>query len=630
MFDWVQNNKRVAQVLLFIIAIPFALFGIERYQSGGGALEAAKVGDTPISTGEFDRAFQSQLDSIRRILGRNFQSESWNTPEQRRQVLDALINQKLVLDYAQSVHLEPSVDGLRAAIAAMPGFQVDGKFSPEQYRTLLRSQGYTEAAFEAGMRQDLMTQRLAGGIADTAIVSKALVAQALSAAAEQRRVATAKFVTGQYTAQVKIDPAAVDAYYKAGTQQFEIPEQIRAEYVLLNQQALIARESVGEDEVRKIYEQKYAGPLKAREAAREKANQILAELKRSPGSFADLAKRESQDPGSASKGGDLGYFSRGAMVKPFEDAAFALSVGQMSDLVESEFGFHIIKLTDIRAGAGGQERRASHILISAPEGAKRFDEVRQSIDTDLKRQKVQSKFAQAVEDLQSLADQQNDSLEPFVRKFGLPVQSSPWMSKEGAPGAGVAASPKVLQALFTADSIKTRHASDAIEASPGNLVVARVAEYKPARTRPLDEVRPQIERMLTEREALKRARDAGIAALAALQKTPGGAAQGLAWSATEALSRDKPGAVSAQALAAIFRADAGKLPAYVGVEEPTGYALYRIDAVLAGAPPTEQQLAAADQGLRRQEGQDDLRAFVTGLRSRVKVTVNPAVLEVKP
>jgi peptidyl-prolyl cis-trans isomerase D len=622
MFHWVHNNKRMIQIILIVISIPFALWGIDSYQRMfSGADDAASVDGVPISMEEFSRTFQSQLDSIRQVLGANFNTTAWDTPKQRELVLDSLINQKLVLQYGRHSNLAVDDESLRRAIAGMEMFQEGGKFSNSRYQALLRAQGYTEVGFEETLRQDLMAQRLSTAVTDTSIVSKALTANSLVLAGEQRRVAKAGFPATDFAGQVKLAPNAVETYYKENQKEFEVPEMIRGEYVVLSQEGLAAQEAVTPEDVRAQYDQKYAANEAKKEAARKKAEAILAEVRRDPQQFGEIAKRDSEDKGSAVNGGDVGFFGRGAMVKPFEDAAFKLKVGEISGIVESNFGFHIIKLTDTRKGDSGEERRASHILIASPEDAKTFDEAKGEIETALKRQKAQADYAKMVDDVQSLADQQNESLAPFIEKFKLPVQTSGWFTRQAGPASGILGSPKVLQALFSADSIKTHRATEAIETTHGTVVVARVLEYRAAEEKPLDAVRAETEKKLEQREALRLAREAGVAALADLNK---GGQKTLSWSSDTTLSRDKPGDMAPDAVSAVFKANTAHLPAYVGVDDAQGYSVYRVSEVTPGAQPSADQVNSSTDAVRRTEGQQELRAFVSTLRDRTKVEINAA------
>jgi peptidyl-prolyl cis-trans isomerase D len=624
MFDWVRNNKRIMQVLLVLIAIPFALFGVESYQRMfSGADEAASVDGSKITMGEFNRALQQQLDSFRQVLGGNFDASMWDTPQFRQNVLDGLVNQRIALQYSLKSNLTASDQTLQQAIAAVPAFQENGAFSARRYSEVLRAQNYSPVQFQEGLRQELTVKRLVGGLSDSAIASKALAAQAVSRATEQRVVSRSVFAPKNFVSKVSLTDEALKAWYKDNAKSFEVPARARVEYVLLNQQALMDQEKVDSAEVRKTYDDRFAASLAQRAAARSKAEGILADLRAHPERFEETAKAQSNDPGSAVNGGDLGFFGRGSMVKPFEDVTFKLKQGQLSGLVETNFGFHIIKVTGIKAGAAGEERQASHILITAPEGARSFADMKASIETELRQQRASARYAKVVEEVQNLADQQNDTLAPFVEKFKLALATTGWITRQADPKLGPVASPKVLEALFSDDSLKTRRATEAIEATPGNIVVARVVESKLSEQPSFDAVRADVVARLTQREAARLAHEAGAAALAALKAgKDAAAASAPAWSAVQTLQRDKAGSTPVEVMRAVFSADAGKLPAYAAADDVDGYVVYRIEKVTPGAEPSAEQLTQAIESMRRALGQDDLRMFVDGLRSRAKVQAN--------
>ena len=624
MFDWVRNNKRIMQVLLVLIAIPFALFGVESYQRMfSSADEAATVDGSTISMGEFNRASQQQLDSFRQMLGGNFDASVWDTPAFRQNVLDGLINQRIALQFSLKSNLTASDQTLQQAIASVPAFQENGAFSTKRYSEVLRAQNYAPVQFQEGLRQELTVKRLVGGISDSAIASKALAEQALSRATEQRVVSRSVFAPKAYAGKVSLTDEALSVYYKENTKAFEVPARGRVEYVLLTPQTLMDQEKIDPAEVRKVYDERFAAALAQRDAARRKADDILADLRAHPEHFEESAKTHSNDPGSAARGGDLGYFARGSMVKPFEDAAFKLKPGQISGLVETGFGFHIIKVTGTKAGASGEERQASHILITAPEGARPFADMKASMESDLRRQRAGARYAKVVEELQNLADQQNDTLAPFVEKFGLAVITTDWITRQADPKLGAIASPKVLDVLFGDDSMKTRRATEAIEATPGNIVVARLAEVRAAEQPSFDSVRAEIEARLTQREAARLAHEAGAAVLAALKTgTDARTASTLTWTSPQTLQRDKAGSTPAEVMRAVFSADGSRLPAYAAADDLDGYVVYRIEKVSPGAVPAPEQLTQSVESMRRALGQDDLRVFVDGLRARAKVVVN--------
>ncbi|MCC6609618.1 MAG: SurA N-terminal domain-containing protein [Burkholderiales bacterium] len=622
MFDLVHKHKLILQIFLGLIGLSFALWGVESYRGVFGSSDAvADVGGIQISQREFGREFEQQRERLAAMLGKSFDPTAFDTVEMRRQLLDGMISQRVLAAYASRYNMAASDQQLRGAIAGVPAFHEDGKFSLDRYRSLLRAQNLTEAEFERGLRGDLVMQQLSSGIADSAFASRAVARYLAAARAQSRAISEQVYTPEQFRGQVKLTPDAVEAYYKANPKAFEAPEQVRAEFVVLSRDAMAEHEKVSADEVRAYYEQTMAPRFKQRAEARRKIDALLAEVKKNPDRFAELAKENSQDPGSAREGGSLGFFARGSMVKPFEDAAFKLKPGEISPVVETEFGFHILKLNAVRKGEGGaEERSVSHILITAPKDAKDFDAARGEIEAELKRQRILKKFPEAAESFSNMAYEQPDSLQPLAERFGLRIEHSGWLTREGGEGAGPFANPRLRGALFTDDSIRNKRNTEAIEVSPGTLVAARVVEHKPAALRPLDEVRAEIGRMLIDREAQKLAREAGEAKLAELRD---GKDAGIRWPAAKTVSREQPAELDRGAQAAVFGAEVSKLPAYAGVSlGDKGYALYRISSVANVTDPDERRLAASQFGLARQEAREDYQSFVDGLRERTSIKIN--------
>jgi len=369
MFDLVHKNKRLMQIVLAVVALPFAFWGIDSYQRVmSRADEVAEVGGQKISEQEFTEALRQQQDRLRPMLGRNFDAALLDSPMMRRQVLDGMISQRLLMQHAARDHLTVSDETLVEATMSIPAFQVDGKFSRERYDIALQSERMSPDLFDAALRRDLLVQQLSGALEDSGFVSKSSADQFALLRAQQREISEHRIQADPKRVQVAAD--AVRAFYDANPGRFQLPEEVQAEYLVLSADALLASEQLDPAEVSKYYqanlsrygepEQRQAShiliPVKSgaseeeRRQARQQAESVLARVRAAPGSFAEVAKKESVDTGSASKGGDLGFFSRGMMVPPFEEAAFRLKPGQISELVESDFGFHIIKLTAIKPG----------------------------------------------------------------------------------------------------------------------------------------------------------------------------------------------------------------------------------------------------------------------------------------
>jgi peptidyl-prolyl cis-trans isomerase D len=418
--------------------------------------------------------------------------------------------------------------------------------------------------------------------------------------------------------QASADDARIKAYYDANPDEFRVPERVRAEYVLLSGDALARLEPVTDAELKAAYEAR-AAQFKVPEQRRashilvkskDQAERIVAELKKAPGRFAELAKKDSQDSGSAEKGGDLGWFSSGMMVKPFEDAVFSMKkVGELAGPVQSEFGFHVIKLTGIQAAKG-----------------RSFEEVKKELSDEIARQKGSRKFAEAAENFSNLVYEQPDSLKPAAERFKLTPRTTPWITKSAHQELGPLDNPKLLAALFSSDAIKNHRNTDAIEVAPGTLVAARVVEYQPATLRKLEEAKPEISEKLRRQQAFDLAQKEGAAKLERLKK---GEDAGLKWGAARSVSRREAQGFPPPVLTAIVSADATKLPAYVGVAVPdAGYLLLKITKVTDGEVPKERT-PEIEVRAGRLYGASQYDAYVASLRSRADISVRQENLDRK-
>ena len=628
MFDLVHKHKLLVQVILALITLPFALWGIDSYRRGTSTVEdMADVDGQKITLQDFAQAQRDQQEQLRALLGRNFDPALLNTPARRAELLDQLIQQRLLAVQAAKSNLVVTNEQLREIIAAMPAFQENGHFSMSRYTALLSAQGMSDAGFEARLRQDIELQQLNGAVSDSSLLGKAQVARILAIEGQQREVSEVVLSYEQFVGEVKLAPDAVKAYYDSHPGEFVVPEQVRAEFVVLSPDALAALETVSEADIRSWYDSNVLPKVEKRAAAKEKAEQVLAQVRAAPDKFAELAKQYSEDPGSKDKGGDLGFFKRGDLVKPFEDAVSKMKVGQISGIVDSSFGFHIIKLTGIKPAKNGEpeEWRASHILIKAPPAAGDFNSMRGDIEKQLKQQRLGSKYAEAEETFSDLAYEQPDSLQPIADKFKLKLQQSGWLTSKPSAADGILNNQKLLNSLFSADSIKNKHNTEAVETSPDTMVAARVIEHKAATVRPLDEVKAEIAKKLTEQDAMALAIKRGAAEYADLQQ---GKDAGLAWSAAKIVGRQGKPAVDPAALKAIFRADTSKLPAYVGVElRDRGYGIYRISRVIEAPPVDAAHTKTLQEQLVRQAGQEEASAYIAGLKSAAKIEINRANLE---
>ena len=630
MFDLIHKQKRLVQVLLALMVLPFAFWGIDSYQRGASApQDLAEVAGQKITLQEFSQAQRDQQERLRALLGKNFDAALLNTPEQRAELLDQLIQQRLLALHAVRSKLVVTDEQLREIITSLPAFQENGRFSKARYDAMLRAQGMNDVVFEARLRRDVELQQLNGAVADSSLISKAQATWMLAIQGQQREVSEALLSIDQFASQVKLAPDAVKAYYDTHPGEFVLPEQVRAEYAVLNADALAALETVSEADMRSWYDTNLRPKFEERTAAKKKTEELLAQLRAAPEKFAELAKQNSQDPGSKDNGGDLGFFARGAMVKPFEDAVFKLKQGQMSGIVESSFGFHILKLSGIKPAKDGEpeQRQASHILITAPAAAKDFQAMRADIEKELKKQRLGKKFAEAAETFSNLAYEQPDTLQPIADKFKLKIQQSEWLTRDAITAAGVLNNQKMLDALFSSDSLKNKRNTEVVDAGRDTLLVARVIEHKPAAPRPLDEVKAEIAKKLTEQEAMALALKRGAAKYAELQQ---GKDAGLAWGAAKSVSRQGKPALHPDALKAIFSADTSKLPVYLGVElRDRGYGIYRISRVIDAPAADAAREKEIQAQLARQAAQADSAAYIAGLKAGTKIEINRANLEKK-
>lgn len=628
MFDFVAKHKRWIQLLLGLVAVSFTFWGVENYQRMGAAGgEVATVSGEKITRQEVSDLMRQQQDRLRQMLGKNFDPAMLESPGMRAELLEGLINQRLLTQYAVGSHMLASDDLLREIISAQPAFQENGRFSRPVYERLLQAQNMTPTSFENSLRRDLLTSQVAAAMAESSLASLAVAKEFARLRLQQREVSEVLLPVERFAAQIKPDDAAIAAFYESNAARFKLPEQVQVEFVELSLQNLTAQEAISAEDVKTFYDANYGSKFKERAEARAKAEALLAELRRSPDRFAELARQNSQDPGSKDNGGDLGFFARGSMVKPFEDTVFRLRENEISALVETDFGFHIIRLTGINSAAKSpsktEERRASHILITAPAAAKSIEALRPEIEKELRRQRAGKRFAEAAESFSNLAYEQPDSLKPVAEKFKIAVQNAGWVTRQASPNKAIN-HPKVLAALFTPDAIANRRNIEVVETAPGVLVSARVLAHKPEAARPLAEVRADVLRLLIDREAREAARKQGEQQLAALRKGE----TATAFPAAKLVSRDKADGITPEALQALYRADVSSLPAYIGVESAKGYVLLRVSKLVEQEPP-EKLIEAARAEVARSNGAREYQAFITGLRNRAKVEIDKAQLEAK-
>jgi peptidyl-prolyl cis-trans isomerase D len=625
------NKKIVKYLFALFLVVPFGLFGIDYYfRSPVGGDVVATVGPAAIGAVEFDQAIRQQADFYRQQFRGQFDVSLMDNPEIRRGVLDRLVNEKLAAIGAERAGIRMGDQQLANRIASEPFFQVDGRFSKERYEQFAKSQGMTSVGLDERLRRDYRLQDFRAAISDTAIVPRATLDSFIRLSEQTREVSVVNLTPDAYSAKVKITPEQVKAYYDSHNGEFTEPERVRVEYVEMSIDAIAAKTQVSPDDVKKVYEEQLAaGKLGTKEerrashilitvkpdakdaekkAAEAKAQEIAARVRKNPATFADIAKKESQDPGSAAQGGDLGFFSRGAMVKPFEDAVFAAKKGDILGPVASDFGYHVIRVTDVKPA------KVKSPAEAAPE-----------IEASLKKQMASRTFAENAENFSNLVYEQSTSLKPAADRLGLTVQQSPWISK-GAASVQALTNPKLQAEIFSEATLKDKRNTSAVEVAPNVLVAARVIEHKPAELRPFADVKAMIEKRLQRDEAMKLAKADGEAKLSELTA---GKDAGLKWPAPLAVNRQKPGGLYPTVLDRVFRTDAKKLPAYTGIDTPMGYSLVRVSKVIDVEKIDEAQRAQLAGRLRDAVAAEEMQSALESLKARVGVKVRKDAIEKK-
>ena len=634
MFDFIGHHKRVVQIILALITLPFAFFGVDYYfRQGGSVPEVATVGGEKITQTQFNESIVEQQDRMRQQMGANFDPTLFDNPEVRFSVLEQLVSKRLLQDEAKREAFRVSDVQLQQFVAALPPFQENGKFSPERYKQVLASQNMTPTMFEERLRQDLLLAPLQEPIALGNIVARSSGERFLGLVEQRREVAAAAVDPEPFVKNVKVDDAAVKAFYDANAAALQTPEQAKFEYLLLTQDALMAQGALEASEVRaqydnniKLYSQgeerdashiliavKADAKDEEKAAARKKAEELFAQAKANPARFGELAKQFSQDPGSAPQGGDLGAFARGNMVKPFDDAVFGMKVGDIAGPVATDFGFHVIKLNAIN-----------------PAKVRPFDDVKAQIEADLRRQKAAQKFAAAADQLQNLVYEQADSLQGAAKALGLAVQTSPLVTRTEAQ-ALARGNAKFVQTLFSPESVQSKRNTEALEIGPNVLMAGRIIEYKPAAPRPFADVQEEIRRQLVRKAASEMAQTAGREKLALLEQGKSEHDAGVVFAPPVTLGRNdvQPG-FAPDALTRIFRIDPAKVPQYAGTpNERGGFSIYKVEKVIAPSAPDVAKLTAAGARIGDQLGRELFNAYLATLRSKADVKINQANLEKK-
>ncbi|HEX9802120.1 MAG TPA: SurA N-terminal domain-containing protein, partial [Gammaproteobacteria bacterium] len=481
MLEFIRSRARgwFAWVIVGMIIIPFALWGINSYISGGGGdTSVARVGGAEISQGQLQNAFQQRRQRLQEMFGGTLPA-MFSDEMIRGQVLEQLIEQEILVQVARDNGMRIGDSILAQTITGIDAFHEEGRFSNTRYQQLLRAQGMMPGMFEQRVRRDMLAAQYTGGISATSFITDADIDNYLRLQQQQRSVGYLTVASARFSDEVEISEDEIADYYQQQAQEFMQPERVKVDYLELNIDDLAKAITVDETAMRERYEARrinYASdeqrqashilvqvPASAGDeqvnAQQSKAEAILARIRQGE-AFADLAKAESDDPGSAGQGGDLGFFGRGVMDPAFEEAAFALKKGEVSELVRSSFGFHIIKLTDVRGGE-----------------VKPFEEVRAELQKEIQLERAEQQYYEMAEQLANLTYEHPESLGIAAEELQLPIKTSPFFTRDGGPG--IAAEPKVTGAAFSEEILARGNNSETIELGRNHMVVLRLNDHQP-------------------------------------------------------------------------------------------------------------------------------------------------------
>lgn len=630
MLESIRKHSKFGMILLFLLVIPsFVLVGIDQSYFSESSPVVARVDGQEIKQSDWDNAHRIESDRIR-TQSPSVDAKLLDSPQARYATLERMVRDRVITAAVQKMHLSASDMRLASALKEIPAIaslrRADGSLDVEAYKALVGAQGLTPEGFEANVRYELSAAQVLGGVMQSSFGTESQYRQAMDALLQRREIQVALFKPADFSAKVNPSSAELEAFYQAHTANFQQPEEAVVEYVMLDLEAVSASLSLSEDDLRTYYkenldrlggkEERRAShillnatkdmPVAERDKAKARAQELLAQVRKNPSNFAEIAKKESQDSGSAPTGGDLGFFARGAMVKPFEDAAFALNKGDVSDVVESDFGYHIITVTDIKAPKPPS-----------------FESVRAKLEEELKQQQAQRKFAEVAEIFTNGVYEQSDSLQPTADKLKLTIHKVEHVSRTPQPGTrGPLGNARFLEALFSNDALENKRNTEAIEMGPSQLVAGRVVTYTPARTLPLTEVHERVRTAYIAQQAAKLAQAEGRARAQEWKAQPN-AAKGL--SAPVTVARDQLQGLAQAVVDAALQADTSSLPdtpVWTGVDLGTnGFAVVKVNRIVARDAGQTAQEAALRPQFQQWLGTAEGVAYYELLKERFKVQI---------
>ncbi|EKE83810.1 SurA N-terminal domain-containing protein [Idiomarina xiamenensis] len=502
MLDRIRENSQhsfAVKAILVLIIFTFALAGISSYIGGSAEVNVASVNGEDISKVEYDRAFDNERSRMQQQLGDFYDTlaaDDGYMQQMRRGVLEQLIEQKLAQQFAKDNGMRVSIEQVKKAIRDIPAFREAGQFSNDMYLLSLRQMGYTPERFAQAMQNDMVRSQLMQGVVTSSFMLPNELATFQRLQGQTRSGEYVTLAIEPFMQQVELDEQAVNDYYQANQAQFETPERVKVAYVEISREQLAQTVDVDESAARQFYDDnqdRYSTPEQRRvshiliefgddeAAAKAKIDDIKQQLENGA-DFANLAQQNSDDTFSAEAGGDLEWLERGTMGETFEDAAFALqNVGDVSDVVKTEFGYHLIKLTDLREGT-----------------VEPFADVREELVSQMREQAVDKAYFEQQQTLAEVSFEAPDSLQPAAEALDLTVRQSDWFTRNNAPTP--LSDAQLLSQIFSGQAVDEKLNSEVVDLGERSLVF-RVTEHEPVAVKPLQEVKASIEQQLRAEQA---------------------------------------------------------------------------------------------------------------------------------
>ncbi|NDW21515.1 SurA N-terminal domain-containing protein [Alteromonas hispanica] len=617
-----------AMAIIALIVLSFVFAGVGSYLTSPGTSAVATVNGEEISAQELDRAYQNQRAQMESQFGESvaqlFSSEEY-LANFRRNALDRLIAEKLIQQQATELGLRVSDEQIRETIVQMPEFQFGGQFDNERFQTILRQNGFSPTDFRNYLRIQMTQNQLAAALTTSAFSLDSEVELANTLQRQTRDAKYAVVSADAFADSVEVSEEDIDAFYNNNIASFDTEEKVKLAYVKLSVEDLKSRVSVDEDAVRTYYENNLASYGKEEErrvshiliesgddvdAARAEIEALKAQLD-DGADFATLASENSDDTFSAENGGDLDFITPEMMDAAFDEAAFSLeSVGDISDIVETDFGFHIIKLTDINEAQ-----------------TKSFEEVAGDIRDSLLYDQAMEKYFELQNTLAEIAFEVPDTLEDAANAVNLPVQETTMFSRTSAPES--VNSPAVLEVAFSPELIDERVNSDIIEIDDENIVAVRVIEHEPQRTQSLDEVRESIEASVKVTKAQEAAeawaRDVASKVRAGDDVSSLLSEKSVSWETAQAVARNSNNLASAVVETLFTLAPEGDGNIDVATTVNGDVAVVQLEGV-NDAPVLEAELGnSLKERLGQMNGQRMYEQYIEALRSQAEVTVAESI-----